>query len=78
MIQIYQIRISTKTYEVNDNGVPLTKDVTSQGKETTSKTMTVIIKPVTDYIELKWDNNKVGQDEIGTIGSDGKTFYLKI
>ncbi len=34
--------------------------------------MTVIIKPITDNIELKW----VGQDEIGTISSDGKTFVF--
>ncbi|MCG3714480.1 hypothetical protein L5F64_02725 [Aliarcobacter butzleri] len=71
-----KITISTRTYEVNDNGIPLTKDVASQGKLTTSNTMTVVIKPVTDDIELKWDNNKVGQDEIGTISSDGKTFVF--
>ena len=69
-----QIKISTKTYEVDDDGKALTTSQASGQGKTNSATMTVIIKPVTDDIELKWDNNKVGQDKIGTISADKKTF----
>ena len=66
------INISTRSYEVNDSGEPLSNSQANNQGKTDSKTMTVIIKPITDNIELKW----VGQDEIGTISSDGKTFVF--
>ncbi|MDS1370237.1 hypothetical protein RJ999_03875 [Aliarcobacter butzleri] len=64
-----QIRISTKTYEVDDDGKKLsTSEANGQGK-TDSATVTVVIKPVTDDISLKWN------DEIaGTISDSGKTY----
>ncbi|MCG3713925.1 hypothetical protein L5E75_10465, partial [Aliarcobacter butzleri] len=72
-----QIRISTKTYEVDDDGKKLsTSEANGQGK-TDYKDMTVIIKPVTDDIELKFDNAVVNSETLGTISPDGKTFTYK-
>ncbi|MCT7909623.1 hypothetical protein N5915_08640, partial [Arcobacter lacus] len=64
-----QIRISTKTYEVDDDGKKLsTSEANGQGK-TDYKDMTVIIKPVTDDISLKWND-----ESVGTISDSGKTY----
>ncbi|MFV7789341.1 hypothetical protein ACNO6Z_00640 [Aliarcobacter lanthieri] len=63
------ITISTKTYEVDDDGKPLSiNQAINQGK-TDSRDMTVIIKPVTDDINLSWDN-----DNLGKISNNGKTY----
>ncbi len=64
-----KINISTKTYEVDDSGKPLsTSQANNQGK-TDSATVTVVIKPVTDDISLKWND-----ESAGTISDSGKTY----
>ncbi|WP_323591148.1 hypothetical protein, partial [Aliarcobacter butzleri] len=64
-----KINISTKTYEVDDSGKPLSNSqVNNQGK-TDSATVTVVIKPVTDDISLKWND-----ESAGTISDSGKTY----
>ncbi|MFW2379225.1 hypothetical protein ACN4FU_07500 [Aliarcobacter butzleri] len=64
-----KINISTKTYEVDDSGKPLsTSQANNQGK-TDSATVTVVIKPVTDDISLKWND-----ESVGTISDSGKTY----
>ncbi|WP_257118928.1 hypothetical protein, partial [Aliarcobacter vitoriensis] len=71
-----KINISTKTYEVDDNGKPLLNSQANNQGKSDSKTMTVVIKPVTDAIELKFDSNKLAGNDVGTISSDGKTFVF--
>ncbi|MCG3662842.1 hypothetical protein L5F37_05445, partial [Aliarcobacter butzleri] len=68
-----KINISTKTYEVDDSGKPLS----NINSKSDNKTMTVIIKPVTDDIELTFDNATVNGETLGTISPDGKTFTYK-
>ncbi|MCT7493453.1 hypothetical protein [Aliarcobacter cryaerophilus] len=68
-----KINISTKTYEVDDIGKPLS----NVNSKSDNKTMTVIIKPVTDDIELTFDNATVNGESLGTISPDGKTFTYK-
>ncbi|WP_418179504.1 hypothetical protein ACNSOO_02040 [Aliarcobacter lanthieri] len=63
------ITISTKTYEVDDDGKPLSNSQANGQGKTDSKDMTVIIKPVTDDINLSWDN-----DSLGKISNNGKTY----
>lgn len=60
-----KINISTKTYEVDDSGKPLS----NVNSKSDNKTMTVIIKPVTDDISLKWND-----ESAGTISDSGKTY----
>lgn len=60
-----KINISTKTYEVDDSGKPLS----NVNSKSDNKTMTVIIKPVTDDISLKWND-----ESAGTIFDAGKTY----
>lgn len=60
-----KINISTKTYEVDDSGKPLS----NVNSKSDNKTMTVIIKPVTDDISLKWND-----ESAGTISDAGKTY----
>ncbi|MDK2065315.1 hypothetical protein PT447_10275, partial [Aliarcobacter butzleri] len=60
-----KINISTNTYEVDDSGKPLS----GVNSKSDNKTMTVIIKPVTDDISLKWND-----ESVGTISNDGKTY----
>lgn len=70
------INVSTKTYEVDVDGIPLTSEVSNQGREVSnqgrfdSQNITVHINPVTDNIDLKWNNAL----DLGTISDDGKTF----
>ncbi|MCT7528383.1 hypothetical protein N5T79_04440 [Aliarcobacter cryaerophilus] len=76
-----QINIGVTSYEVNDSGEPLfgnTDYIDNNNlnlKKDSSATMTVSIKPVTDDIELKFDNATVNGEVLGTI--DGKTFVFK-
>ncbi|MCT7406707.1 hypothetical protein [Aliarcobacter cryaerophilus] len=78
-----QINIGVTSYEVNDNGEPLFKNSSyddnnnSNLYKNSNATMTVVIKPVTDDIELKFDNAVVNLETLGTISSDGKTFVFK-
>ncbi|RBQ27090.1 hypothetical protein, partial [Arcobacter sp. CECT 9188] len=64
-----KITISTKTYEVDDDGRPLSNSQAINQGKTDSRDMTVIIKPVTDDINLNWDN-----DSLGKISNNGKTY----
>ncbi|MEV9528068.1 Ig-like domain-containing protein [Aliarcobacter butzleri] len=75
------IKIGVTSYEVDDSGKPLnasdstyTDKNNSNLSKTTDATMTVIIKPVTDKIELKFDTNIVKGETLGTITDSGKTF----
>ncbi|MEV9616090.1 hypothetical protein, partial [Aliarcobacter butzleri] len=69
------IKISVTSYEVDDSGKPLTGNLATSS--TTTADMTVIIKPVTDDIELTFDNATVNGETLGTISPDGKTFVFK-
>ncbi|MGJ0314897.1 hypothetical protein [Aliarcobacter cryaerophilus] len=70
-----KIKISTKTYEVNDDGGKLSDGQAKDQGKIDSKDMIVVIKPVTDPIEIHWDNTKdENGKEIGTISADKKTF----
>lgn len=70
-----KIKISTKTYEVNDDGEKLSNSQAKDQGKIDSKDMIVVIKPVTDPIEIHWDNTKdENGKEIGTISADKKTF----
>ncbi|MDN5107788.1 Ig-like domain-containing protein [Aliarcobacter butzleri] len=69
------IKISVTSYEVDDSGKPLTGNLATSS--TTTADMTVIIKPVTDDIELTFDNATVNGETLGTISTDGKTFTYK-
>ncbi|MCR1815794.1 Ig-like domain-containing protein, partial [Aliarcobacter butzleri] len=69
------IKISVTSYEVDDSGKPLTGNLATSS--TTTADMTVIIKPVTDDIELTFDNATVNGETLGTISPDGKTFTYK-
>lgn len=69
------IKISVTSYEVDDSGKPLTGNLVTSS--TTTADMTVIIKPVTDDIELTFDNATVNGETLGTISPDGKTFVFK-
>ena len=59
------INILTKTYEVNDSGEPLS----GVNSKSNNSNMTVVIKPVTDDISLKWND-----ESAGTISDSGKTY----
>ncbi|WP_258315487.1 hypothetical protein [Aliarcobacter cryaerophilus] len=59
------INILTKTYEVNDSGEPLS----GVNSKSNNSNMTVVIKPVTDDISLKWND-----ESAGTISDAGKTY----
>ncbi|WP_323660064.1 hypothetical protein [Aliarcobacter butzleri] len=59
------INISTRSYEVNDSGEPLS----GVNSKSNNSNMTVVIKPVTDDVSLKWND-----DSVGTISNDGKTY----
>ncbi|MFW0702519.1 hypothetical protein ACN09M_05825, partial [Aliarcobacter butzleri] len=69
------ITIKVTSYEVDDSGKPLTGNLATSS--TTTADMTVIIKPVTDDIELTFDNATVNGETLGTISTDGKTFVFK-
>uniref|UniRef100_UPI00082526FC Ig-like domain-containing protein n=2 Tax=Aliarcobacter TaxID=2321111 RepID=UPI00082526FC len=69
------IKISVTSYEVDDSGKPLTGNLATSS--TTTADMTVIIKPITDDIELTFDNATVNGETLGTISTDGKTFVFK-
>lgn len=69
-----KITINVTSYEVDDSGKPLTGNLATSS--TTTANMTVIIKPVTDDIELKFDSNRLDGNEVGTISPDGKTFIF--
>uniref|UniRef100_UPI001866AAEB Ig-like domain-containing protein n=4 Tax=Aliarcobacter butzleri TaxID=28197 RepID=UPI001866AAEB len=78
-----KITIKVTSYEVDDSGKPLNaSDSTYSDKtnsnlsKTTTASMIVLIKPVTDDIELKFDNATVNGETLGTISSDGKTFVF--
>ncbi|WP_419673870.1 hypothetical protein ACN2C0_05495 [Aliarcobacter butzleri] len=64
-----KINISTKTYEVDDSGKPLSNSQANNQGKTDSATVTVVIKPVTDDISLKWND-----ESVGTISDAGKTY----
>ncbi|WP_323669228.1 hypothetical protein, partial [Aliarcobacter butzleri] len=64
-----KINISTKTYEVDDSGKPLSNSQANNQGKTDSATVTVVIKPVTDDISLKWND-----ESAGTISDAGKTY----
>ncbi|MCG3660514.1 hypothetical protein [Aliarcobacter butzleri] len=64
-----KINISTKTYEVDDSGKPLSNSQANNQGKTDSATVTVVIKPVTDDISLKWND-----ESAGTISDSGKTY----
>ncbi|WNL33102.1 hypothetical protein [Aliarcobacter cryaerophilus] len=70
-----QINIGVTSYEVNDNGEPLFKNSSyddnnnSNLYKNSNATMTVVIKPVTDDIELKFDTNSIKYSELQ---ADGK------
>ena len=70
-----QINIGVTSYEVNDNGEPLFKNSSyddnnnSNLYKNSNATMTVVIKPVTDDIELKFDTNSMKYSELQ---ADGK------
>ncbi|MFW3440468.1 hypothetical protein ACN9J6_02945 [Aliarcobacter butzleri] len=64
-----KINISTKTYEVDDSGKPLSNSQANNQGKTDSATVTVVIKPVTDDISLKWND-----ESVGTISDSGKTY----
>ncbi|WP_323668487.1 hypothetical protein, partial [Aliarcobacter butzleri] len=78
-----KITIKVTSYEVDDNGKPLFKNDdyadnnNSNLKKDSSANMIVVIKPVTDNIELKFDTNTVNGEILGTISPDGKTFVFK-
>ncbi|MCT7473524.1 hypothetical protein [Aliarcobacter cryaerophilus] len=59
------INISTRSYEVNDSGEPLS----GVNSKSNNSNMTVVIKPVTDDISLKWND-----ESVGTISDGGKTY----
>ncbi|QNM92400.1 hypothetical protein [Aliarcobacter cryaerophilus] len=59
------INISTRSYEVNDSGEPLS----GVNSKSNNSNMTVVIKPVTDDISLKWND-----ESAGTISDAGKTY----
>ncbi|MFX4211172.1 Ig-like domain-containing protein [Aliarcobacter butzleri] len=61
------IKISVTSYEVDDSGKPLTGNLVTSS--TTTADMTVVIKPVTDDISLKWND-----ESVGTISDSGKTY----
>ncbi|MCG3657252.1 hypothetical protein L5F23_11085, partial [Aliarcobacter butzleri] len=61
------IKISVTSYEVDDSGKPLTGNLATSS--TTTADMTVVIKPVTDDISLKWND-----ESAGTISDSGKTY----
>ncbi|WP_141049666.1 DUF5801 repeats-in-toxin domain-containing protein [Aliarcobacter cryaerophilus] len=76
--------INVKSYEVDDSGKPLNaSDSTYADKtnsnlsKTTTANMTVIIKPVTDDIELTFDNATVNGETLGTKSDNKKTFTYK-
>ncbi|WP_323588464.1 hypothetical protein [Aliarcobacter butzleri] len=64
-----KINISTKTYEVDDSGKPLSNSQANNQGKTDSATVTIVIKPVTDDISLKWND-----ESAGTISDSGKTY----
>ncbi|MFW0712643.1 hypothetical protein [Aliarcobacter butzleri] len=70
-----QINIGVTSYEVNDNGEPLFKNSSYDDNnnpnlyKNSNVTMTVVIKPVTDDIELKFDTNSMKYSELQ---ADGK------
>ncbi|MCT7614256.1 hypothetical protein [Aliarcobacter butzleri] len=66
-----KINISTKTYEVDDSGKPLSNSQANNQGKTDSATVTVVIKPVTDDISLKWND-----ESAGTISDAGKTYIF--
>ncbi len=69
------ITIKVTSYEVDDNNTPLNKATYgNQSKKQTTANMTVVIKPVTDKIELEFDTNIVKGETLGTITDSGKTF----
>ncbi|MCT7585642.1 Ig-like domain-containing protein [Aliarcobacter butzleri] len=70
-----KITINVTSYEVDDSGKPLTGNLATSS--TTTADMTVIIKPVTDDIELTFDNATVNGETLGTISDDKKTFTYK-
>ncbi|MFX4282169.1 hypothetical protein ACOL3J_07765, partial [Aliarcobacter butzleri] len=79
-----KITIKVTSYEVDDSGKPLNaSDSTYSDKtnsnlsKTTTASMIVLIKPVTDDIELKFDNAIVNGETLGTISDDKKTFTYK-
>ncbi|MGJ0288687.1 hypothetical protein, partial [Aliarcobacter cryaerophilus] len=68
------INILTKTYEVNDSGKPLNASdstyldkTNSNLSKVTTASMTVVIKPVTDDITLKWDTKSSEIDKVGKL-----------
>ncbi|QNM88199.1 hypothetical protein [Aliarcobacter cryaerophilus] len=69
-----QINIGVTSYEVNDNGEPLFKNSSyddnnnSNLYKNSNATMTVVIKPVTDDIELKFDTNSMKYSELQANG----------
>ncbi|MDN5064251.1 hypothetical protein [Aliarcobacter butzleri] len=69
-----QINIGVTSYEVNDNGEPLFKNSSYDDNnnpnlyKNSNVTMTVVIKPVTDDIELKFDTNSMKYSELQANG----------
>ncbi|MCT7610035.1 Ig-like domain-containing protein [Aliarcobacter butzleri] len=70
-----KITINVTSYEVDDSGKPLTGNLATLS--TTTANMEVVIKPVTDDIELEFDTNTVNGEVLGTISDDKKTFTYK-